>query len=80
MQLNIQIWYQCYSPHPPTPPPIQRRHLQHLGVSLIPEGLVAELAGVRQTCASFLLATGGHAEVTAAVGHLRGGRHVFTGG
>ena len=51
-----------------------REHLQHLGgtkcVSLIPEGLVTELAGVRQTCASFLLTTGGHAKVTAAIGHL----------
>lgn len=39
-------------------------------VSFIPEGLVAELAGVRQTSASFLLAASGHAEVTAAIGHL----------
>lgn len=39
-------------------------------VSFIPERLVAELAGVRQTGASFLLSTSGHAEVTAAIRHL----------
>lgn len=50
------------------------------GVRFIPERLVTELAGVRQTSTSFLLATGGHAEVTAAIGHLWGRRHIFTGG
>lgn len=49
-------------------------------ICYVPEGLVTELAGVRQPGASFLLAAGGHAEVTAAVGHLRGRGHVFTGG
>ena len=51
-----------------------------LGGGGVPEGLVTELAGVRQPGPSFLLAAGGHAEVAAAVGHLRGRRHVFTGG
>lgn len=39
-------------------------------VIFIPEGFVAELAGVRQTSTSFLLTAGCHAEVAAAIGHL----------
>lgn len=48
----------------------QRCHRQHLGELIIPEGFITELAGVWQTSASFLLAASGHAEVTAAIGHL----------
>lgn len=58
------------------PAPQQRGATRHV----VPEGLVAELAGVRQARAPFLFATGGHAEVAATVGHLRRRRHVFTGG
>lgn len=47
-----------------------RCHLQHHGVKFIPEGFVTELAGVRQTRTSFLLAASGHAKVTASIGHL----------
>lgn len=50
-----------------------------LQVTQATEGLVTELAGVGQPSPSLLLSACGCAQVTA-VGHLRGGRHVFTGG
>lgn len=62
-----QIWHWCCI-------------VGHKRCELIPEGLVTELAGVRQASTSFLLTTCGHAEVTAAIGHLWGWRHVFAGG
>lgn len=51
---------------------------KHLNV--VPEGLVTELARVRQARSSLLLAASGHAEVTAAIGYLRRRCHILTGG